>query len=999
MNKIAETISKAIKEGRWLDITYQHSDTETTYFWSAIKDINVEKKILICDIFNHVKAFDSKEATIKFEKIKKANILFFTSYEIPSDLIEKLSHVDPDKIAWLEYDRFNSNILSYYQECSILDNDPFQKDYCMIEGIDLTVLRKNKTYVLNENQQKKLIEKVYHNEDYSIAYKELIISVFSITKGSNKYVVCYYPLTYNPKENSLIVSPRLLFNKSFLIKGKKNSLYKYIDSDIETFIKDFKNNYKEFKEEIESHLKNGELIDTRPDIMVLQRDIPVNLADTYSEIEKSYQSKELSKPLQAFFGNLTRKRITRKEPSLVIYDNRVNIDQMRVLYNSMTQPVTYVQGPPGTGKTQTILNVILCNFTSNKTLLISSSNNTPVDGIMEKLTFKYFDKEVKFPYLRLGKFEEVAKSTKKILDFYSYDEVKKPDDKLIKQIIENNDKNNLILRDKLKNYEDRLDLYELIESGNKLMKTFDNKETGLIKKIKAKIDENQRKLDEIPIVSDEEILSLFKPIAKDNRFLSYLYFQSLKFINKLKTPRYKTLIDICSINEDEERVKQFNSWIKNDDNMKLLMATFPVILTTNISSARLGTTKTKFDLAIIDESGQCNVAHALLPIARAENLLLVGDVNQLRPVILLEDSVNDELMDKFNVDHSYSYKDNSILSIMKNHDSVSKNILLSYHYRCGKSIINFSNKRYYKSELKTNKIEYDGNLYFIDVKNKTSNNRNENYDESVAIIDYIKKNNVTDATIITPFVNQETLLNKMLVANDIKDINCGTIHSLQGAEKDTIIFSTSISPGTSKRTFEWLKNNAELINVGVTRAKKNLIIASDYEALNRLSDKKDDLYSLVEYVKSRGEYIVAPSVNSISLGKSNNSKAEDEFYKTISQFCSIHKFFDAERNVPFSKIFKDDPILSKSKMEFDLVLYSKKFAVRKVAVVIEINGGEHFGNASREKADQLKRKICQKNKWQFISIPNSFVKSYEEIRELILSLKGKEFEQMTLFNI
>lgn len=56
---------------------------------------------------------------------------------------------------------------------------------------------------------------------------------------------------------------------------------------------------------------------------------------------------------------------------------------MRVLYNSMTQPVTYVQGPPGTGKTQTILNVILCGFVANKTMLITSANNTPIDGIIK----------------------------------------------------------------------------------------------------------------------------------------------------------------------------------------------------------------------------------------------------------------------------------------------------------------------------------------------------------------------------------------------------------------------------------------------------------------------------------------------------------------------------------------------------------------------------------------------------------------------------------------
>jgi superfamily I DNA and/or RNA helicase len=37
--------------------------------------------------------------------------------------------------------------------------------------------------------------------------------------------------------------------------------------------------------------------------------------------------------------------------------------------------------------------------------------------------------------------------------------------------------------------------------------------------------------------------------------------------------------------------------------------------------------KTHFDLCIMDESGQCNMATALIPIVRATDLLLVGDTN------------------------------------------------------------------------------------------------------------------------------------------------------------------------------------------------------------------------------------------------------------------------------------------------------------------------------------------------------------------------------------
>ena len=46
-------------------------------------------------------------------------------------------------------------------------------------------------------------------------------------------------------------------------------------------------------------------------------------------------------------------------------------------------------GPPGTGKTQTILNVILSAFFNERSVLVCSSNNKPVDGITDKLDFKY----------------------------------------------------------------------------------------------------------------------------------------------------------------------------------------------------------------------------------------------------------------------------------------------------------------------------------------------------------------------------------------------------------------------------------------------------------------------------------------------------------------------------------------------------------------------------------------------------------------------------------
>jgi superfamily I DNA and/or RNA helicase len=149
----------------------------------------------------------------------------------------------------------------------------------------------------------------------------------------------------------------------------------------------------------------------------------------------------------------------------------------------------------------------------------------------------------------------------------------------------------------------------------------------------------------------------------------------------------------------------------------------------------------------------------------------------------------------------YDFRDtkNSILELMRKNDPISKDIMLTYHYRCGKKIINFSNKRFYDNKLNLENLSEDGNLSLLDVKNVNSKIRNQNFEEAKAIVDYIVRNNIHDAAIITPFINQQTLINQMLKNNDINYIKCRTIHSIQGAENDKIIISTSISPKTSRK--------------------------------------------------------------------------------------------------------------------------------------------------------------------------------------------------------
>lgn len=112
-----------------------------------------------------------------------------------------------------------------------------------------------------------------------------------------------------------------------------------------------------------------------------------------------------------------------------------NLDQMLVIYKALKFPTTYVQGPPGTGKTKTIVNTIISAFFNNKTVLVSTNNNVPLDGIYHSLSsLKYRNEyETPFPVLRLGNDESILDTLSNILSLIDKAKVIRSDEEQIKK--------------------------------------------------------------------------------------------------------------------------------------------------------------------------------------------------------------------------------------------------------------------------------------------------------------------------------------------------------------------------------------------------------------------------------------------------------------------------------------------------------------------------------------------------------------------------------------
>jgi len=417
MNSVAKAIVQSLKEGKWLSIDYRSvnkKDAITTY-WIAIDDIDLRTRKLHCDIYNAHYSLETENAWIPYDRIIKADVLWLSTMDVSPALLAKIES-DRAAASWLHYDSFDNNILYYLAECARLDSDPYIKDYSMVTGIDAEVLKKKKALPLSPEQIKAFVELIFHNdlELYETKCDELALSILSIDQGNKKYVVAYQNVCLDPKSKSLRIVGSVRINSTFLIDGARHSLSYYTELNSTEFRDLLLEDLQKASALLAEGKRPNEKIDTRPDFLLLERQVAVNLAPLFDKLAEKWERKELNTPVRAFFGDIGISDNGHSIPDVVLYDRRVTIDQMLVIYNALKNPVTYVQGPPGTGKTQTLFNVLVSAYFKNIKVLVSTNNNKPLDGIVQKLVFNYKYGPIPFPYLRLGNVDAVKEATARI---------------------------------------------------------------------------------------------------------------------------------------------------------------------------------------------------------------------------------------------------------------------------------------------------------------------------------------------------------------------------------------------------------------------------------------------------------------------------------------------------------------------------------------------------------------------------------------------------------
>lgn len=264
----------------------------------------------------------------------------------------------------------------------------------------------------------------------------------------------------------------------------------------------------------------------------------------------------------------------------------------------------------------------------------------------------------------------------------------------------------------------------------------------------------------------------------------------------------------------------------------------------------------EFDLAIADEAGQIQVMDLLVPLVRAKRAILVGDHQQLPPV------VEDEVAKQIDPDETgqRAWLEQSLFEQLFERPTTpdTHKIMLDTQYRMPKFIADFISRQFYHSNYRTGcDIPYtdpffQGPIVFMDTVNEQKRyERPVKEPEGIrGYVNHLEARLIAQVAlayqahgdqwgVIVPYKKQAEQIRRELqrrnraLSPDFLNDWVATVDSFQGKERDVIIYGFTRS--NSKRQVGFL---AELrrLNVSLTRAKRQLVLVGDSATLTRTKD-------------------------------------------------------------------------------------------------------------------------------------------------------------------
>jgi DNA replication ATP-dependent helicase Dna2 len=255
-----------------------------------------------------------------------------------------------------------------------------------------------------------------------------------------------------------------------------------------------------------------------------------------------------------------------------------------------------------------------------------------------------------------------------------------------------------------------------------------------------------------------------------------------------------------------------------------------------------------FDVAVVDEAGQLTEPGTFLATNLADRFVLVGDHEQLPPVVRAEgeaprasESPSGERSEPRGNDLQESLFERLIETYPE------AGVMLDRQYRMSQRIQWFSSEEFYDGQLRPASGEIAAQrledlpgvdadalpadlrnpVSFIDPDGRADGNTNRTEADRVAdIVRSFREAGVDpdDIGVIAPFRAQVAEISRRVPADTAVD----TVDRFQGSSKEVIVISFVASEDLESPIFE----DDRRVNVALTRAKKSLVLVGDAEALS-----------------------------------------------------------------------------------------------------------------------------------------------------------------------
>ena len=286
-----------------------------------------------------------------------------------------------------------------------------------------------------------------------------------------------------------------------------------------------------------------------------------------------------------------------------------------------------------------------------------------------------------------------------------------------------------------------------------------------------------------------------------------------------------------------------NRLLENED-FKPLLNAFPCWCTTTYAiSNSLPLKPALFDVVIIDEASQCDIASCFPILYRAKKAVIVGDDKQLPHLSFLEKAKEQSFLNQYNIDDKYQlmwrFRTNSMFDLANYYSTTP--VLLDEHFRSPRPIIEFSSKEFYGGRIKVMKTTPENSCpveLVVVPEGRVDADITRNTIEAEAVIKKMRDiiaqdeeenpDNPTSIGILSPFRGQVDLIKKdvlqMFSLETIQkhSIEIGTAHTFQGDEKDIMLMSWAIADNSRSQSLTFLQK-PNLFNVAITRARKKII--------------------------------------------------------------------------------------------------------------------------------------------------------------------------------